>query len=172
MNWKQLIPTCSADQTIARAKSALAGQTIYQLGAGDIDPSLPLTKTCDCSGFVCWSIGIPREFPPGSNQWIDTDCIWSGGAPVKPGLFTEIKMGNALPGDLLVYPHNGQGQHGHVGIILLCPAGKPLTVIHCSLGNYEQRNNAVRVTGPAVFLSGNHPTRIMRIDYALLKSFL
>jgi len=70
---------------------------------------------------------VPRELPPGSNQWINTDCIWSGGAPVKPGLFTEIRMGNTQPGDLLVYPHNAHGEHGHVGIVLLCSAGRPVT---------------------------------------------
>ena len=172
MNWKYLLPNLSTAQTLARAQSALGHHTKYQLGAGGINPLEPFPAACDCSGFVAWSIGIPRELPPGSAHWIYTDGIWSGGLPLKAGLFIETSIADATAGDLLVYPHNLEGEHGHVGIILKTANNLPSKVVHCSLGNDRHFGDAVRITGPSVFLSGNHPTRAMKINYALLKEFI
>jgi cell wall-associated NlpC family hydrolase len=172
MNWKSLLPTLGPAQTIARAQSIPGLHTIYKLGAGGITPADPFPLSCDCSGFVAWSIGIPRELPPGSGHWLFTDAIWSGGSPHWAGLFTPLPMSAVLPGDLLVYPHNRDGRHGHVGIVLATAGGLPLKVIHCSLGNYTHYGDAVCITDPGVFLSGNHPTRVMRINYASLNELV
>ncbi len=172
MNWKYLLPGLSTARTLTSAQSVLGLHTKYQLGAGGINPLDPFPPACDCSGFIAWSIGIPRELPPGSDLWLNTDCIWSGGAPVKPGLFIQTPLANAAPGDLLVYPHNLEGEHGHVGLILETANSLPAKVVHCSLGNDRHYNDAVRITGPSVFLSGNHPTRAMKINYALLKEWV
>lgn len=171
MTWKDLLSTAGNSQTLSRAQSVPGHRTVYQLGAGGVDPTLPITSACDCSGFVCWAIGVPRELPPGSDHWLNTDCIWAGGQPVKAGLFIPIPMAQALPGDLLVYPHS-QTDYGHVGIIVQVDQQMPSLVIHCSHGNYLNYGDAVRITDPSVFLSGNHPTRVMRIDYAVFQTFI
>lgn len=168
MAWKDLLQTVSSDQTLQRANSALGLNTIYKLGKGGFDPTKPMTPSCDCSGFVAWAIGIPRELPPGSDKWLSTDSYWSGGTPVKDGLFTQINLQEAAPGDLLVYPDSGQHQ-GHIGIITQVDHNLPTYVIHCSLGNYNNYHDAIRITGPGVFLASNHPTRAVRINYDALK---
>ena len=118
MTWQDLVKTSGNNQTLARAHSTLGCKTIYKLGKGGIDPTQSLTKECDCSGFVAWSIGIPRELPPESNHWLDTNCIWEGGDPVLHDLFKQSTFAKATVGDLLVYPHGKSTNYGHVGIIL------------------------------------------------------
>lgn len=102
--WKDLLQTASTAQTLARAHRALGLGTIYKLGKGGFNPAKPMTPSCDCSGFVAWAIGIPRELPPGSDKWLDTDAYYAGGKPVKTGLFGQVAIIDAEPGDLLVYP--------------------------------------------------------------------
>ena len=109
-----------------------------------IDPTQQLRKSCDCSGLVAWSIGIPRELPPGSNHWLNTDCIWDDGDP----------------------------HHGHVAIILQIDKSLPSLIIHCSLGNYKTYGDAIRINDASIFLSANHPTRVMQINYEELNSFI
>ena len=169
MTWKDTLATAGTQQTLARAHSALALGTIYKLGKGGFDPVKPMTAQCDCSGFIAWAIGIPRELPPGSDKWLSTDEYWAGGKPVKAGLFTQILLKDAVAGDLLVYPDSG-GSQGHISIINQVDNNMPTFIIHCSSGNFKNFNDAIRITSPAVFLSGNHPTRTMRINYELLKS--
>ncbi len=171
MTWKDLVNTSGISQTLTRANSCLGLKTIYKLSAGGTNPTVPLTRECDCSGFVAWAVGIPRELPPGSNHWFFTDSIWGGGSPVKPGLFSQMELPQSVPGDLLVYPHSGDAP-GHVGIIAQVDHNRPSMVIHCSHGNFAHFGDAVRVTDPAVFLATNHPTRCMRLNYEVLKSFL
>ena len=175
MTWKDILATASTTQTLQRAQSMLNHQIIYKLGDGPTDPTQPITTTCDCSGFVDWSIGLPRELPHGSGKWIYTDSIWAGGAPVKVGMFTPIGITDAQIGDLLVYPHSGVPQHmhaGHIGIITEVTNQMPTKVIHCSLGNYNHFHDAIKITEPSVFLNTNHPTRAMRIEYDVLKTFI
>ncbi len=105
--------TCGTQQTMKRAKSALKHKTVYKLGKGGFDPSKPMTTQCDCSGFIAWAIGIPRELPPKSNKWLSTDQYWAGGKPVKSGLFTQKDLEEGAVGDLLVYPDSG-GHQGHI----------------------------------------------------------
>lgn len=169
MAWSDLLPTVSSAQTLQRAKSALFKKTIYKLGKGGFDPSKPLSAQCDCSGFIAWAIGIPRELPPKSNKWLSTDEYWSGGKPVKAGLFIQKDITEALIGDLLVYPDKG-GKQGHIAVVSIVEKGKPVSIIHCSSGNYKNFGDAIRETGPGVFLAGNAPTRLMRINYDMLKA--
>ena len=168
--WKDLLSTAGKEQTLQRAQSVLGLKTVYKLGKGGFDPSKPMTVSCDCSGFVAWAIGIPRELPPASDKWLDTDAYYAGGKPVKSGLFTAIPIIDAEPGDLLVYPDKG-GHEGHIGIVTQVDLSAPTYVIHCSWGNYKNYKDAIRITGPGVFLAGNQVTRAMRIDYAALKKF-
>lgn len=170
-SWKDVLQIANTAQTLQRAQSLVGRGTVYKLGKGGFDPAKPMTARCDCSGFVAWAIGVPRELPPASDKWLSTDAFWAGGKPVKANLFAKIDLGDSAPGDLLVYPDSG-GHQGHIGIITQVDMGAPTYVVHCSKGNYTHYGDAIRTTGPGVFLAGNHPTRVMRIDYDALKTFL
>ena len=173
MSWKDILATAVTAQTLTRAQSCLSKKTIYLLGAGGLDPSVPLGQSCDCSGFVAWSIGFPRELPLGSGQWFDTDVFWNGGEPYHADLFNQVAIPAAQPGDLMVYPHYGpeNSQPGHISIIVQVDNQMPTQIIHCSHGNYVNFGDAIRMTGPDIFLIGNHPTRVMRINYPALLAF-
>ena len=152
---------------LGRARSCLGKNTRYKLGKGGINPLNPLTSECDCSGFVAWAIGIPRELPPRSGKWLQTTTYWEGGGDVGDGLFDLTAPAQAQPGDLYVYPDGGEKQ-GHMGIISEVQNGKPLKVFHCSKGNDTHHGDAIWETDAAVFT--NHPkTRIMQIDFAALR---
>ncbi|WHI47559.1 peptidoglycan-binding protein [Microbulbifer sp. JMSA004] len=165
--WKELLKTASQKTTLKRARSCLERKTRYKLGKGGINPLNPLVAECDCSGFVAWSIGVPRELPPGSAKWLQTSSYWEGGGEVGDDLFALVTSAQAQPGDLYVYPDHGRKQ-GHMGIITEVKGGEPTSVIHCSSGNNKIHGDAIRETSIDIFR--NHPkARIMQIDYAALR---
>jgi hypothetical protein len=168
--WKGILSTSNTAQTIGRAHQGLSRKTIYQLGAGGSagDIVAPLTPRCDCSGFICWAMGAPREFPPGSDHWLYTDTIWEGGGDVGARLFSRVPDGAVQPGDLYVYPAPDAHSHGHVAMITLVEGGLPQQILHCSLSNYERTQDAVRITSPVVFTQ-NRNSRIMRPNYDALR---
>ncbi len=165
-DWRRVLSTASREQTLARAQAGLGRKTIYQLGEGGWADGIagPLAPKCDCSGFVCWALGVPRELPPGSNHWLNTDGIWAGGT----GLFHEVPRHEAAPGDLLVHPSDSDHRHGHIGVILEVEAGISMKLLHCSRHNHSTTGDAVRVTSPAV-IAKNPRSRIMRVDFSRLR---
>lgn len=172
MPWYDLIPTSGPQQTLDRARSALGRKTIYDLGSGGMKPGGPLDKKCDCSGFVAWAIGIPRQIPPGTGGWLDTDAYARGGAPAFPGLAVPVAPSGVQPGDIYVYPDyklNGVVKQGHIGIISAVQGGVPTKVIHCSLSN-SNAGDAVKETGPTAWVSKGGAARIMRLDYTALQA--
>jgi hypothetical protein len=169
MSWQDLLYNASAEQTLQRAQGNLGKGVEYVLGSGGIDPTQPIGTRCDCSGFVAWAIGIPRELPPGSGKWMNTDAYWNGGRPGADGLVNRVPDGQAQAGDFYVYPYNGT-HPGHIAIITEAgdsPANSK--IIHCSLGNWERFSDAIQITDAGLF--GVHPNvRIMRVDYDGLKA--
>ena len=75
-SWRAMLAGASNDCTLERARAGLSKGTVYKLGKGGFDPTRPMTRELDCSGFVAWTIGISRELPPGSDQWLATDNYW------------------------------------------------------------------------------------------------
>ena len=136
-SWRDMLAGVSNARTLQRAREALGRGTKYKLGKGGFDPTRPLTHECDCSGFVAWAIGIPRELPPRSGHWLATDNYWRGGSPVADGLFNRAADGRVQPGNLYVYPDSG-GRQGHIGIVTRVGAAwEPTRVLHCSQGNFR-----------------------------------
>lgn len=173
-DWKELLRVADKARTLERAKSCLRLGTIYDLGEGGFDPAKPITKLCDCSGFIAWAIGIPREFPPRTNRWMDTDAYWGGGGSAARAagfpLLTQIESSEAEAGDLLVYPDPPSGGQGHMGIISDA-GGDGLKVIHCSRGNWRgPKRDAIQETNDAIFKI-NPRTRVMRIDYGAMRRY-
>lgn len=165
-NWKDLLRSADHETTLKRAHDCLNKNTVYKLGKGGINPTNPLTKQCDCSGFVAWAIGIPRELPPRSGKWLQTTTYWQGGGNVGRGLFDQVSAHNAIVGDIFVYPDVGRRQ-GHMGIISEVTNGRPTKVIHCSKSN-DRNGDAIQETHTAIF-DNNAKSRIMRIDFAALR---
>jgi hypothetical protein len=139
------------------AVHAAYGAELDQLGM-PMD-ALP-TLACDCSGFVCWALGVPRDDAPLPGGWINTDAMFAD-ALGKQTLFGPVQ-GPATPGCLLVYPKPSNarraGQPGHVGIITAVDAtGRVTQVLHCAPANFKIApadglpRNAIAETDTALF---------------------
>jgi hypothetical protein len=118
------------------------------------DPGLVL-DACDCSGYVCWALGIARRVDPdvfpGSGGWINTDSIWADA--MGPGTKFE-RLSAARPGALLVYPKDGSPDpYGHIGIVMEADAsGHATLVAHCSAANVMAAPfDAIKITSPEPF---------------------
>ena len=90
---------------------------------------------------------------------------------MKANLFLQKNLNEAMVGDLLVYPDSG-GNQGHIALINQVDLNMPSFIIHCSSGNFRNFGDAVRITNPNVFLTGNHNTRVMRINYDVLRNMI
>jgi hypothetical protein len=144
----QLWPTLSAAQRMEL-------EPIAQAQGIDVhDPNLVL-DACDCSGYVCWALGISRHPGaaafPGGGGWIFTDSIWADA--MGPGLRFQ-RLAEARPGALVVYPKEGSDENfGHVGIVIEADAsGRATLVAHCSAVNLRDGPfDSIKITGPKVF---------------------
>lgn len=166
-SWRDELAVASRERTLNRARSNIRKGVRYKLGKGGFDPSRKMTSECDCSGFVAWAIGIPRELPPGSGNWLQTTTYWEGGGSAGSGLFDLIPEYLAEPGDIIVYPDRS-GKQGHMGIVSTVDSGSVTQVIHCSSSNDRDFNDAIQETAPTVFRR-IAKTRIMRVDYPALR---
>lgn len=117
------------------------------------------TVACDCSGFVCWALGVARDSGPWDGGWISTDTLYADALGARR-LFRPVER--AAPGALLVYPKptgpGADGLPGHVGIVTEVGAdGRATRVLHCAPTNYMQApaaglpHNAIAETGPELF---------------------
>jgi len=138
-----------------RARSAIGQGAVYRLGRGGYAPGAPLpfgpTRECDCSGFVCWCLRISRHVFEGhrlygvyDHEWVSTSTIVQDALSASPGAFLRLAWPQARPGDLLVYAGKPVG---HVGVVGEVDANGPVTVVHCSSGNFRRTNDAIRETG-------------------------
>lgn len=91
---------------------------------------------CDCSGFVCWALGVPRDGAVLDGGWISTDSMFAD-ALGRRQLFRPLDQ--AVPGALLVHPKPGGASEapGHVGIVTAVDAaGRATRMLHCAPDNY------------------------------------
>jgi hypothetical protein len=154
------------DDIVAKARSAIGHGTLYRLGAG-APHTAPYpwdeTGSCDCSGFVCWVLGLSRYQPHFdflktiNGGWLNTDGMYHD-STVPAGYF--IPETAPRPGSLIVYPSRSYAKHnrlgtgpriGHVGILGPIDNAGIRTVIHCSSGNYKRRSDAIAQTNIDVF---------------------
>jgi LysM repeat protein len=143
----------SPNKLIQRARTAIGKKIKYTLGAGGINPSLELPTSnneCDCSGFVCWVLGLSRKttipFYQKFGGWIYTDSM-EVDVNSSAGIFEKINIPEV--GCIVVY---GAGPKiGHVGIVSEVENEKMKKVIHCSSGNYKNYHDSIQETAPTVF---------------------
>jgi hypothetical protein len=141
---------------LSRAASMIGKGTKYYLGAGGRNGSAPTpvdsTGQCDCSGFVCWCLGMNRKtthpaYLKFNGGWINTTAIVFD-ANSTVGFFSRLPA--PVPGALFVYPGNHKAKRiGHVAIIESV-AKSGTTIIHCSSGNYNNTGDAIRRTSGAM----------------------
>ncbi len=151
----------NADITVAkntnsitdRASSAINKGIRYKLGAGGTIPGATLptgNKLCDCSGFVCWSLGLSRKttipFYKQFGGWIFTDSM-EADVNSQAGIFE--KLNSPEVGCIVVY---GAGNKiDHVGIVSAVSGGEMQKVIHCSSGKDSKFKDSIQETAPTVF---------------------
>lgn len=151
----------NVNELISRAQSAAGNQIKYKLGSGGMSPkaTLPsnINNECDCSGFVCWCLGMSRQtdhplYVRFNQGWINTDAIVYD-ANNQTGFFSRIET--PRPGCLIVFPKKDANSVGHVGLVTevtdLASGNLPAKVIHCSSGNFRNFGDAVAKTDPTVF---------------------
>ena len=145
----------TVDDLLARARSAIGRGVRYRLGAGGMDPRGEgpgnVNNECDCSGFVCWALGISRQtdhplYVRFNGGWINTDAMVHD-AQSSTGFFTRI--GEPRVGCIVVYGSSPPRRKvGHVGIVT---AVEPeARVLHCSHGN-ARAGDAICETAVTVF---------------------
>lgn len=145
-----------------RARSASGRNIKYKLGAGGMSPKSPLpanmSNECDCSGFVCWCLGLSRQtdhplYVKFNQGWINTDAIVYD-ANTQTGFFSRLEV--PQPGSLIVFPRKDSKSVGHVGLITEVASTDsgvlPTKVIHCSSGNFRNFGDAIVETDATVFL--------------------
>ena len=161
----------SLDDVLARAASSLGRKVPirYKLGTGGRDPDLDSPEgpdgCCDCSGFVCWALGISRRtdhpwYRRFNGGWINTDSIVAD-AKADVGFFARLTRPQV--GSLVVF--DAGKKIGHVGIVAAvkptaATRNKPpqlrevldnVLVIHCSSGNQRSAGKAIQKTNGRVF---------------------
>lgn len=118
----------------------------------DVHDPLLDREACDCSGFVCWALGMARVLPgPDGGAWINTDSIW---ADAKGPQRRFQRIAQARPGALVVYPKEGSDEHyGHVAIVIEADAdGNATRIAHCSADNIESApHDSIKITAPDKF---------------------
>lgn len=149
-------------QLIQRARSAIGQGTQYKLGKGGMKPADPNPSDapgfCDCSGFVCWALGISRRtdhplYVNFNGGWINTNAMVHD-AGNRTGLFRPAPL--MIPGVVLVYPGVGR-KVGHCGVLTeVGTSPAEAKVVHCSAGN-SRRGDAIQETDLSVF---RHPGTI------------
>jgi murein DD-endopeptidase MepM/ murein hydrolase activator NlpD len=124
-------------QLVLRVRSVVNCNVLYKLGRGGMFPGDPLPcrdELCDCSGFVCWVLGLPRKtnipFYKQFGGWIFTDAMI---ADIQNTTGILERLQHPEPGCIVVY---GAGRYiGHVAMVSEVVNGSMKKVIHCSAGN-------------------------------------
>lgn len=106
------------------------------LASSGLDRTTLPAVACDCSGFVCWALGVPRDGSPLPGGWINTDAM---DADAKGAQRLFVPLAKAVPGALLVHPKPPGTDRGpgHVAIVVAADAdGRATRMLHCAPDNY------------------------------------
>lgn len=139
---------------VTRARAVVGSNIAYKLGEGGMRPTLALPSDnglCDCSGFVCWVLGLSRKttipYYKIFGGWIYTDSM-EADVNATAGIFDRLSKPE--PGCIVVY--GAKEKIGHVGLVSEVADGKMIKVIHCSSGNSRNFNgHSIQETAPTVF---------------------
>ncbi len=152
---------------ITRARTGLSKKTVYKSPGTLPDLELdawPEDAENDCSGFMYWCLRF-ESTPAGSRKvanslyertnggWFDTSGIHADGKAAG-GYFRKLET--PAVGALLVYPDKGKTD-GHIGMVTAVTPGVAgiagvEKVIHCSLGGWNKKSDAIQETGPEIWV--------------------
>ena len=152
----------SVSEFLSRARSVIGKGIRYKLGGGGMNPRAAspanISNECDCSGFVCWALGLSRQtdhplYVRFNNGWINTDAMVYD-ARATTGFFSEIAEPKV--GAIVVYGSRPPSRKvGHVGIVTavqrIAGVVTATKVLHCSHGNHTRKRDAICETEPTVF---------------------
>ena len=134
------------EEAIDIAKSLVGLRSSYHLGAGGDNPNhnncLSPQAQCDCSGFVCFCLGLDRyqrDLYKKLGGYLSTAAMVSD-ANTYQILFR--RTAEPKPGDLIIYPslyNHGRRMHiGHVGILHQLPNDIGPSVIDCNASPHRR----------------------------------
>lgn len=150
------------EEVVRRALSVVNQGCAYKLGKGGFNPSSPVPWSslgqCDCSGFVSWAIGVSRQtdnpwYKKQNGGWFETSAIVAD-CRTPFGFFDQVPWEEAQLGMLLVWGDSrvgGKTRQGHVGIVTEIGGGAPVSVCHCSSGNFRKFGDAIQETDVSIF---------------------
>ena len=143
---------------VRRALTAAGRNTRYELSRGGRSGTAQWPydskKRCDCSGFVCWALGMRREtthplYVAINGGWINTDAM-VGDYREPTGLFRPALT--IVPGVVLVYPSGRTRRYGHCGIVTRLDAETGTAmVVHCAASNFKRTGDAIQETNDRLF---------------------
>ena len=122
----------------------------------DLNDRDAVRAACDCSGFVCWALGLARQQPDAASWttidgWINTDSIWHDATGPQTS-FLRLSPDHLRVGALLVHKKPPDRPFGHVGIVTaILPSGRAAQVLHCSAENFKSTGDAMAETGSTPF---------------------
>jgi len=137
-------------ETLMRMQYASLAGVKYKLGKGgfgwlenEIDP------LCDCSGFVCWVLGLSRKpSPVGDGVWWSTDSIRAdaiGDQTVFRQVEPNSRSAFVVYGD---YTKGGVTRQGHIGCVVEPDTWRGYD---CSSSQSRQRGNAITLRDLSFF---------------------
>ena len=143
--------------TMQRERPQVHQAYMAALASSGLDPATLPTVACDCSGYVCWALGVPRDGSVLPGGWINTDAMVADGQRSQQ-LF--VPLTRAVPGALLVHPKppGADSGPGHVAIVTEVDAdGRATRMLHCAPDNILRTppaglpRNAIAETDPTLF---------------------
>lgn len=144
-------------------------QAFAQSQGVDVRDTRESLLACDCSGFVCWVLGISRKQPGtrGTREggWIDTTAIYDDAVAGPNHRFRVVAAHEARRGDLIVYRDGAKpgAEQGHVGVLTaVAPQREDWRVVHCAPGNMLETGAAVAVTDTTIFEVPGDAARVVR----------
>lgn len=141
--------------TLTAAQRARFGPLALDAGI-DVSNQHTTARICDCSGYVCWVLGMNRNGAPAawttSDGSIYTGSIWHDASHGQ--VLFENLQGQARVGALLVYrkPPRGNEPFGHIALVTAVNGSRAARVLHCSASNFRQPpHDAIAETDASVF---------------------
>jgi hypothetical protein len=136
-------------------RKAVGEQYLQGAAQAGIDIDAMPGEACDCTNFLCWSLGVARDSGPGfahGGRINSTNII--DDAEGAQRLFVPLRSARA--GAVLVFKAAGN-KVGHAGIVTEVDAsGRATRVLHCAPENYagpptSAARNAIAITSTERF---------------------
>jgi hypothetical protein len=111
-------------------------------------PACMALSACDCSGFICWVMGISGV----QNGFRVTTTMLIDDAAKGPNAQRFKRLDRPVPGCLWIYKKGEADEVGHVALVRRLNAqGKVAEFIDCSGDSFREHGSAIRARASDVF---------------------